>query len=102
MSDDDRVKDEAAAAILRALSNVSERMTLETGVRSCWACRKAHGTTAGCAVCAASRSAVWQARETTASHAVDSLTEEQRVALFAKYCHGCGRKDPACRCEDDT
>lgn len=29
---------------------------------------------------------------------VDQLTDDERLALFAEYCHGCGRKDPRCQC----
>lgn len=36
-----------------------------------------------------------------AKEAVDILSQEQRLELFAKFCSGCGTEDPRCLCTKD-
>lgn len=33
--------------------------------------------------------------------ALEQLTDDQRMELFADYCRSCGRNDPRCRCWND-
>lgn len=33
--------------------------------------------------------------------ALDSLTEDQRVAIFKNYCVHCGDPNPKCKCSND-
>lgn len=42
-------------------------------------------------------------RTRLAEMALDQLyTDEERCGVLLNYCHGCGRKDPTCRCWDDS
>ena len=40
-------------------------------------------------------------RRAEAERAVDALTDDERLQLFAGYCQGCGIKDPSCQCWND-
>jgi hypothetical protein len=41
------------------------------------------------------------AHDQPAKDALDALTAEQRLEVFALYCTACGRKDARCQCWND-